>query len=34
MIKIIEWIKAFGRYAYPRLHGLLPNLIVAAIVTI
>lgn len=34
MNKITEYIKAIGRYANLRLHGLLPTLIVAAIVTI
>ncbi|MDM7956670.1 hypothetical protein, partial [Blastomonas sp.] len=34
MKKITEYIKAVGRYTHSRLHGLLPTLIVAAIVTI
>lgn len=34
MIKITEYIKAVGRYAKSRFRGLLPTLIVAAIVTI
>ena len=34
MTKIAEFIKSIGRYTQPRLHGLLPTLIVAAIVTI
>lgn len=34
MNKITEYTKVFGRYAHSRLHGLLPTLIVAAIVTI
>ena len=34
MNKITEYIKPVGRYAHSRLHGLLPSLIVAAIVTI
>lgn len=34
MNKIPEYIKAVGRYAHSRLHGLLPTLFVAAIVTI
>lgn len=34
MSKITEYIKAIGRYAQSRLYGLLPTLIVAAIVTI
>lgn len=34
MTKIAEYIKAIGRYIHSRLHGLLPTLIVAAIVTI
>jgi hypothetical protein len=34
MNKITEYIRAVGRYVHLRLHGLLPTLIVAAIVTI
>lgn len=34
MNKITEYTKAVDRYAHSRLHGLLPSLIVAAIVTI
>lgn len=34
MTKIAEFIKSIGRYTQSRLHGLLPTLIVAAIVTI
>lgn len=34
MHKITEYVKAVGRYTHSRLHGLLPTLIVAAIVTI
>lgn len=34
MNKITEYIKTVGRYIHSRLHGLMPALIVAAIVTI
>ena len=34
MTKITEYTKAIGRYAHSRLQGLLPALIVTAIVTI
>jgi hypothetical protein len=34
MTKITEYIKYIDRYTHSRQHGLLPTLIVAAIVTI
>lgn len=34
MTKITEFTKTIGRYIRLRLHGLVPTLIVAAIVTI